>query len=156
MSGLRRVFADRAGPTAVGILVPPGLRTVVVVRPRGLAWDLLPVEDRGDVIRFRDFDRTEAEAVAEAIARVLEDWAGGRPGQAEPVPAPGSPGCCIRARLGGVLLIACPREPGRHYRPMVFANHDEAEKAATALASALCPPPGRTQEVYFNTRNFAR
>ena len=30
MAAPRRVFGNLAGPTAIGILVPPGLRTVVI------------------------------------------------------------------------------------------------------------------------------
>jgi hypothetical protein len=159
MAPLRRVFAERAGPTALGILVPPGPRTVLVVRPRALAWDLLLVEDGPDaeaVIRFCDVTRAEAEAAAERFGRALDGWAGDRPARVEPFPAPGCPGYCVRAMVGEFTLVACPRAPGRPYRPMVFASRDEAQQAADALANVLCPPPGASQEVYFNTRNFAR
>src|ERR1700730_5167165 len=71
MSPLRRVLGDRAGPTAVGILVPPGPRTVVILRPRALAWDLLLV--RGDAT-FQEIESHEAEAIVQGLARALEDW----------------------------------------------------------------------------------
>jgi hypothetical protein len=72
------------------------------------------------------------------------------------MPAPGSEGYCLRVEVGAFSLIACPRIPGRAYLPMVFPSMDEAGSAAEALRAVLCPPPDADQEVYFNTRNFAR
>jgi hypothetical protein len=156
MAALRRVFGDKAGPEALGILVPPGPRTVVVVRPRALAWDLLLIERGTDIIRFRAFAREEAEAAAEAFARALDNWSAGGPGRIDTAPAPGCPGHCVRAEVGTLCLIACPRLTGESYRPMVWATPEEAQQAADALRAVLCPAPGARQEVYFNTRNFTR
>jgi hypothetical protein len=64
MSPLRRVFGERSGPTALGILVPPGRRTVLILRPRALAWDLL-LTHPGPAAPFRELGRDEAEAAAE-------------------------------------------------------------------------------------------
>jgi hypothetical protein len=50
MPAFCRVDAQRAGPAALGILVPPGDKTLVVLRPRGLEWDLLPALWMGDAI----------------------------------------------------------------------------------------------------------
>src|SRR4051812_30526274 len=73
---LRRVEARSASPAATGILVPPGMRTFVVVRPRGMTWDLLPVRWDGDPAAppaFASFGRDEAATVARRLAKSLED-----------------------------------------------------------------------------------
>jgi len=156
MASLRRVFGSRAGPMAIGILVPPGARTVVVVRPRSLPWDLLLVEAGNAVVRFSEFGRGEAEAVAEEIGRALDEPGPGSSGKIEIAPAPGTPGHCVLMELGRFRLVACPRLPGRAYRPMVWATTENAAGAADALRQVLCPPPGARQEIYFNSRHFAR
>lgn len=150
MSPLRRVLGDRAGPAAVGILVPPGPRTVVILRPRALAWDLLLA--REDV--FREIESHESEAIVQGLARALEDWIGGGPGRVEVVHAPSGYG--VRAELGAYPLIACPRVPGQPYQPVVFPRAEDARSAAAHIGTALCPPAGSQQELYFNTRHFAR
>lgn len=158
MAALRRVFGNQAGPTAIGILVPPGPRTVVLVRPRSLPWDLLPIEpsDNDSAIRFRDFAREQAEAVAEALGRALDEWSADAGGCVESMSAPGSPGHCVRVEMGQFRLIACPRLPGQSYRPMVWATAEDALDAADAVRLVFCPPPGTRQEVYFNSRHFTR
>jgi hypothetical protein len=158
MAALRRVFSNQAGPDAIGILVPPGMRTVVLVRPRALPWDLLPIDARAcaSVIRFREFAREEAEAAAAALGRALEEWASGADGRVEVMAAPGAPGHCVRMEVGRFCLIACPRLPGQSYRPMVWATEEEANEAADALRPLFCPPPGTEQEIYFNSRHFTR
>jgi hypothetical protein len=158
MAALRRVFANQAGPTALGILVPPGRRTAVVVRPRSLPWDLLMIDDRdtSSIIRFRDFAREEAEAAAEAFAQALDECTAGCAGRIEIIPAPGSAGQCLRVDVGRFCLIACPRMAGQAYRPMVFASADAASDAARALREILQPSPKASQELYFNWRHFGR
>jgi hypothetical protein len=156
MTAFRRVFGERAGPDALGILVPPGRRTVVVVRPRTLPWDLLLIGPGEDMIRFRDFALEEAEVAAEAFGRALDEWTTGGHGEFQVVPAPGAPGHCVQVVVGACRLVACPRAAGQAYRPMVFATLDEATRAARAVTGVLCPAPGARQEVYFNTRHFAR
>ena len=151
MSPLRRVLGDRAGPAAVGILVPPGPRTVVILRPRALAWDLLLV--RGDAT-FREIESHEAEALVQGLARALEDWIGGGPGRVEVLPT--GQGYGVRAEVGLYPLIACPRVPGQPYEPVVFPHAEDAQTAAANISTALCPPAGTQQELYFNTRHFAR
>jgi hypothetical protein len=158
MAALRRVFGNQAGPEAIGILVPPGARTVVLVRPRALPWDLLPIDARDcvAVIRFREFAREEAEAAAEALGRALEEWASGANGRVEIAPAPGAPGHCVRVLVGRYCLLVCPRRPGQAYRPMVWATESDAKQAVDSLRAALCPPPGAEREIYFNSRHFTR
>ncbi len=159
MSPLRRVFGERAGPSALGILVPPGQRTLLIVRPRALPWDLLLVQPgEGNVLStsFRELDRDEAEATAEQLCRALEEWIGGGPGQVEAVPSAAGDGYCICALVGQFPLIACLRLPGQAYRPMVCATLDEARAAVASMSAVLCPAADTYQEVYFNTRKFMR
>jgi hypothetical protein len=159
MAAFRRVSGDQAGPAALGILLPPGRRTVLIVRPRALAWDLLVVRtDRqtGLTTVFRDFGREEAEAASEGLLLALERWAAGGPGRVEPVPTEAADGYHVRATVGLFPLLLCPREPGRPYRPGVFAARAEAAAAAAALAAVLHPAAGAEQEVYLNARHFSR
>src|ERR1041384_7486675 len=75
MSAFRRVDAQRAGPSALGILVPPGRETLVIARPRGLDWDLLPARWSGDPATapvFCQFGRDAAATVARRFAQALE------------------------------------------------------------------------------------
>ena len=77
MCPLRLVAADRAGPTAVGILVPPSRRPCLIVRPRSISFDLLVLaEARG--ITFREFDREQAGRAAEALFDTLVEWSSRR------------------------------------------------------------------------------
>jgi hypothetical protein len=159
MAAFRRVNGDRAGPAAVGILLPPGRRTLLIVRPRSLAWDLLVVHsDRrtGPTTAFRDFGRAEAEAAGEGLLLALERWSAGGPGRVEPVPTEAADGYHVRAAVDVFPLLLCPREPGRSYRPGVFADRAAAAAAAAAVAAVLRPGPDGEQEVYLNARHFAR
>ena len=152
MSPLRRVSADRAGPDALGILLPPGERTVLIVRPRRLCWDLLLVQGVAGTA-FRELDRYEAADVAQAFFNALEEWNGGGPGHVGAVACGEGAGCLVWADVGDFALVACERVPGQAYRPALFAA-DEAHRAAALLGAVLCPPPPAQQEVYFNTRHF--
>jgi hypothetical protein len=151
MGVLRRVTDRRAGPAALGILVPPGARTFLILRPRSLAFDLLLVGDDG---AFRDLPRHEADAAAGELGRALDEWAAGAEGAVETVTGPDG-GCRLLVRVGPFALLACPREPGRPYRPALF-DADDGARAAAQLAAVLCPPAGVAQELYFNTRHFGR
>src|SRR5947209_829755 len=103
---LRRVEGDRAGPAALGILLPPGAQTVLIVRPRALRWDLLLVRGvAGD--GFRELARDEAVSVARAFYRALEDWNGGGPGQVAAVAASEAAGFSVWADVGDFALVAC-------------------------------------------------
>src|SRR4051794_6878894 len=72
---LRRVDVRQAGADALGILVPHGTRTLVILRPRMLAWDLLPVRWNGDPASpptFCTFTREDAARVARQLGQYLE------------------------------------------------------------------------------------
>lgn len=158
MAAFRLVNADQAGPRALGLLVPPGRRrTLVIVRPRLLPWDLLIVHSHcrtGPTTTFRDFGREEAAAACEGLVQALQEWAAGGPGLLDAVPADG--GCLVRGEVGIFPLLACLRRPGQAYQPMLFPDLGEAQDAAAALTAVLRPAADAEQELYLNTRHFAR
>jgi hypothetical protein len=154
MSSFRRVEGDQAGPTALGILIPPSRRTFVILRPRALSLDLLLCRGPDD-LAFRELAHDEASAAAQALYRALRDWAAGGPGGIEPVPAAEGTARRLRVRAGAFVLVACRRVPGRPYAELL-CGEDEASRTSQELARCLCPCAGVEQEVYFNTRFFER
>jgi hypothetical protein len=155
MSSFRRIEGEEAGPAALGILVPPGRRTFLILRPRSLSWDLLLVRP-DDGSAFQDMTREEATIAAQRVYRALEAWAAGGPGTVEAVPSPEGTGFWLRAVVAAYVLLACPREPGKSYRPLALPDAEVAREAARALTAVLCPRDGMEQELYFNGRNFSR
>src|SRR5262249_13245908 len=106
MGAFRRVEGEQAGPAALGILVPPGRGTFLIVRPRALPWDLLWL--RGDGPAFRELAHDEASAAAQALYATL------RRGEARVAPAQAAgEGFWLRVTVGPFTLLACPRTPGR-------------------------------------------
>ena len=160
MSAFRRVAGDEAGPNALGILVPPGRRTLVVLRPRALACDLVPLQSpgtNGGAPGFAEVDHKDAPGLSHRLFRALEAWADGSgTGAVEHGPAVGAEGFGIVVRLGSFQLVACTRVPGQPYRPLVCGSLEEARALAEQLREVLFPPAGTTQELYFNTKNFSR
>jgi hypothetical protein len=155
MLPFRRVEDRRAGPAALGILIPPGLRTVVILRPRPLRWDLLPLRPAGQGEGFCAFDRDEAAGVARRLQRALEEAAHG--GNNPVVAAADASGrFLVSCQSCGLRWVACLRTPGRPYSPAVFSTWSEATEAAAAIAGFLRPATGAQQELYFNTQNFSR
>ena len=76
MSAFRRVEAQHAGGNALGILVPPGARTVVILRARSLGWDLLPAAWNGNPASapvFSVFGRDEAGGLCPGLTAVVGD-----------------------------------------------------------------------------------
>jgi hypothetical protein len=155
MASLRRVDDDHAGSDALGILLPPGARTVLIVRPRALCWDLLLVQGMAGTT-FRELARDEAPAVAQAFYRALEDWNRGGLGHVGIAARSEAAGYLVWADVGDFALAACERIPGQPYRPAIFVREDEARRAAALLTAVLRPPVDARQEVYFNTRHFVR
>jgi hypothetical protein len=153
MCPLRLVADDRAGPTAVGILVPPARRTCLIVRPRSLPFDLLVLsEARGTA--FRGFDREQAGRAAEALFDALTGWAAGNPGCVEENASGAS--FEVRVHVGPFHLLVCDRQPGQPYAPLLFADAAAARAAAGHIATLLCPPAGVEQEFYLNSHHFQR
>jgi hypothetical protein len=147
MGTFRKVEAERAGPDALGILIPPSRRTFVILRPRGLPWDLLLCRG-GDDLGFRELGHDEASAAAQAVYRALREGAA-----AEAVARPEGYGVCVKA--GPFVLIACERRPGQPYAAL-RCGEVEARTAVDSLALVVRPAEGAEQEVYFNVRFFER
>jgi hypothetical protein len=155
MCPLRQVEGHRAGPNAVGILVPPGRQTLLIVRPRSLAWDLVLLKP-GQTTAFCQMGPTEANAAARELHLTLQEWTTGAAGNVEGVPSATGGGFWIRVCVGPFVLLACARQPGQPYQPVVFPDAEKAGAAARQLRSILCPPSNVEQEVYLNTRHFTR
>jgi hypothetical protein len=149
MGTFRRVEAEQAGPAALGLLIPPSRRTVLILRPRLLAWDLVLAQPGGG---FREMNREEAEHVAGQVAAALE--ADG--GRVEPVYSLDQGSSWLRVRIGAYALIVCARVPGQPYQPLLFGGAEAVRVAVEALTTLLHPPADVEQEVYLNTRNFTR
>ncbi len=159
MSGFRQVNPAQAGPTALGILLPPGRKTLVLLRPRSLEWDLVPL--RPDEMEpgeppFWEVEREGGTHLASELHGALEEWSRGGLGRVEPMPAPGGKGYQVRAGVGRFVLVACHRIPGAPYKPAIFASVSQALNAAERVAAVLCPSAGSDQEIYFNTDNFQK
>src|SRR5262249_57327820 len=143
----------------LGILLPPGPRTVLILRPRPVPWDLLLVRGgaSGEAgTPFLHLEPEEGHAMAEGLLRALERWAGGGPGKVDAAYAPDGAGYWVQAEVGAFPLVACERRPGQPYRPAVFDTPAQAEAAAATIAGALRPRNGAGLEVYLNTRHFSR
>jgi hypothetical protein len=147
MGTFRKVEPEKAGPSALGILIPPSRRTFVILRPRGLPWDLLLCRGRDD-LSFREMSHDEASAAAQAVHRALRDGSA-----VEAVQRPD--GCAVLLSAGPFVLIACERRPGEPYAAFV-RGEEEARTAAASLGRVVSPPEGAEQEVYFNVRFFER
>jgi hypothetical protein len=159
MSPFLQVEASQASRSALGILMPPGARTLVILRPRSLDWDLVPVhpDDEPDQrTLFWEVNRDEGSGLVQELHRNLEDWAQGGLGRVEPVPAPGGIGYHVRVGVGRFVLLTCNRIPGVSYKPAVFDNVTKALAAAEGIAAVLCPSSGAPQEIYFNIDHFRK
>lgn len=141
MSRFRRVEGEQAGPTALGILIPPAKRTFVILRPRSLDIDLLLCRGEG-VPQFRDLSHDEASAAAQSLYRCLRE---------APARVEESDGH-LWLVVSGFTFVACLRRPNQPYAPL----HPAPEGLASRLRSVLAPPEGAEQELYFNVRYFER
>jgi hypothetical protein len=155
MCPLRRVEDRRAGPSALGILVPPGRRTFLIVRPRSLSWDLLLLHP-DSATTFRELYPEQAGRIAEALFEELGNWPSSAEGCIEEVACPDGRGYWLHVRIGPFLLALCGRLPGQPYQPLAFPDAETARSAAVVLHRVLCPPAGVDQEVYLNNRHFSR
>jgi hypothetical protein len=156
MPPFRTVHAGRAGPSALGILVPPGNRTVVVVRPRALPVDLVmvrPATNGASGASFFEAGRQAAGLEAQRLAQALVQGAAGSTG----VVVIGAENAChVRAEVGTFHFVACERLPGQAYRPHVYATLDDAKRAADELEAVLFPGPDAERELYTNMSQFGR
>ena len=156
MPPFRRVESKQAGPTALGILVPPGGRTLVVLRPRDLPWDLLPARwEGGDVPpTFCTFERDEAAAVARRVHKALEQAVANGVNPLQTLEDPRGETFQVWARTDEFVWVVCHRAPGQAYRPALFPDRAEARRHADQLAAVLWPAADGGQEYYFNTQHF--
>jgi hypothetical protein len=158
VSPFRRVEIRQAGPQALAILVPPGARTLVILRPRGLPWDLLPARwdgDGGAAPVFCTFGRDEAAGVARRLPKLLEQAVAAA---RNPVQTVGDArGEChqVWVHTDEFVWIVCHRTPGQPYRPALFAEREEARRHAEQLTPIFWPDADAGQEYYFNTQHFA-
>ncbi len=153
MCPLRRVEDHRAGPSALGILVPPAPRTLVILRPRSLPWDLLLLRPN-TMNAFRELPRAEADRLAHELFQALRHWSEGASGHVEEVACPDGCGFWVRVHVGSFALLACTRQPGQPYQPLTFPDAESALSAAGRLRGILRPPAHIDQEVYLNTLHF--
>jgi hypothetical protein len=137
----------------MGILVPPGAQTVVVMRPRHLPWDLLPVAWDGAVApTFPLFTRDEAAHVAR---RLYEHLRHNAESGCNPVETLGDErGFQVWVRTPEYFWMICRRELGKAYRPVLFPTREDALHAAEQLVPVVFPDADANQECYFNTQNF--
>jgi hypothetical protein len=152
-----RVEQKLAGPSALGILIPHGPRTLVIVRPRALTWDLLPARWNGDAAQppsFCTFTRDEAAGVARRFVIDLEKAVEQGINPLESFGNAAGTYCQLWLRAAELVWIGCRRFEGKSYLPMVFASKDEVESAANEIAPYVWPRPDATQEYYINTQRF--
>ncbi len=154
MCPLRRVEGSLAGPSALGILVPPGRRTFLILRPRALSWDLLLLRPES-VNAFREVSHVEADRLAHEMLQALRNWSEGASGHVEEIACPDGSGFWLRVRVASFALLACRRQPGQPYSPYTFPDVETALMAATQVRKVLRPPDKIDQEVYLNTHHFA-
>jgi hypothetical protein len=155
MSAFRLVAGEQAGPDAIGVLVPPGRRTFVIVRPRRLALDLLVLaEAAGNA--FREFEREQACRAAEALVDRLTDDPSAVSINLQKAPADGQPAIHLRVQIGPFHLLVCARNPGQPYAPLRFVDDLSARATCEQIRELFTPRKGNEQEYYLNTRQFER
>jgi hypothetical protein len=148
MCPLRRVEDIAAGPSALGLLLPPGKQTFLILRPRSLPCDLLLVRTPGSSALL-PLEAIAAHGIAQKVYRALEQ---GSPLQTR-AQAEGD-GFRLQVQIGPFALIACSRRSGQLYQPQIFPDLESAHAFGQGLACILCPPPDVEQEIYFNSRHF--
>jgi hypothetical protein len=157
MAAFRRAEPQHAGPQALGILVPPGVRTRVIVRPRALSYDLLPALWAGDPAIppvFCLFDRDEAAQVARRLLQALEDAVLRGVNPVETIGDPGGQSFQVWVRAAELFWIPCRGIAEKEYQPLLFATYAEARTAGEELAGIVWPAADAEQEYYFNTQKF--
>ena len=157
MTLFRRTENHKAGKTALGILVPPGMRTVVILRPRSLPCDLLAVKmptDASEKLTFFDFDRDEAARLARQLHKDLEALADSETHQPEITANLWGDGYFLSVSRADMTWLACQRRPGQAYVPLVIPDREQAKELAKQLHGYVAPDAETGQEVYFNTQHF--
>jgi hypothetical protein len=149
---VEREAAD-AGPRALGILVPPGKRTLVILRPRALNWDLVlerpPAAAQPGLWELHPL---EAKPLVVSLRALL---ANGMPANTELVRAKAESEIQVRVLLGELRMMVCDRAAGQSYRPSRFPGESEASSVAAMIRAILSPGVDANQELYCNTRHFS-
>ncbi len=154
MPVFERVDHNQAGPNALGILIPPGQRTILILRPKSLSYDFLAIKAddvNAEMPTFCNFDRDEAAELARNLKGTLE-------AASEDLVTvhdnPWGDGYVAWVSCAELLWIPCHRRPGKPYQGALFPSEAEAEEVATVMRKCFCPPEGETGQVYFNTQHF--
>jgi hypothetical protein len=148
MCPFRRVEDREAGPSALGLLLPPGRQTFLILRPRSLACDLVLLETP-DSATLAALEALKAPGIAQKLYRALEQaFSVETTAHAEGL------GFRLHVRIGPFALVVCTRRPGQPYQPQVFPDSQAAQAFGQGLAVILCPPADVDQEIYFNVRHF--
>jgi hypothetical protein len=158
MPAFRRVEPQYASANALGILVPPGPRTVVILRARPLAWDLLAATWNGDPATgpaFCAFGRDEAAHVARRLQQALEDAVARGVNPVETFGDARETSFQVWVRAAELFWIPCRKTAARNYEPLLFSSRNEARRAGEALSRFVWPAADAAQEYYFNTQQFA-
>ncbi len=163
MCPLRRVEDREAGPAALGVLLPPGRQTFLILRPRALPCDLLLLRTPG-VPAFCQLEAIAAPGMAQKVYRALEQRTAVEvltfflhpppAGGSETLSHPEDAGVWLQIQIGPHALVVCRRQAGQPYQPQFFADPASAQALGSRLAGILCPPGDFEQEVYFNDRHF--
>ncbi len=159
MPAFFRVDAQRAGPAALGILVPPGAQTLVILRPRAQEWDLLPARWTGEASSpptWCQFSRDEAAGVARRVQQALEDSVQNGNTPVAIIGDSAGQRFQVWLRAGEFVWVVCRRVPGQAYQPLIFASAEEAQSVGRRLEPIFWPRPDANQEYYFNTQNFGK
>ncbi|MCI0642993.1 MAG: hypothetical protein L0Y72_10860 [Gemmataceae bacterium] len=158
MPAFRRVEPRSAGPSAIGILVPQGKLTLLVLRARALPWDLLAAQWNGradSAPAFCQFFRDEAATIARRLPQAFEAAAHCTQSPVSTVSDSAGTTFQIWLRALEFVFIACRRAPGKLYEPIVFLTHEEAVAAGKSAEQFFWPSADANQEFYFNTQYFA-
>lgn len=153
-----RVDPRHAGATALAILIPHGERTLVIVRPRALAFDLLPArwnEVESSAPAFCAFTRDEAANIARRFVASLESAVASGVNPVQTFGDAERECFQIWLRAADFVWIACRRAPGQAYQPLVFATQAEATQAGEELTRCVWPAAEVRQEYCFNTQNLS-
>ena len=152
------VDPQHAGPSAVGVLIPRGAKTLVIVRPRALTIDLLPARWDGDTNHapeFCGFTRDEAAGVASRFIEALETAVAIGVNPVQTFGDAKHAVLQIWLRTDEFVWIVCRRMPGQAYRPAIYGTQTEAAAEAEQMARFVWPAADARQEYYFNTQGFS-
>ena len=151
MAGWTQVDGRKAGPNALGILIPPLDPTILVLRPRALSWDCVLLEGVSGMT-FRHFSMKNAQEMA---SHFLESFMT-KPCHVEVLGGPQGEGFFIWIDVEDWSLMACARRPGQPYQPQSFEDRAEANVVRDQLHQLLCSCESTPQEIYLNLQHFSR